>query len=65
MQEQIDEVIGKIINIYQESSFEGDFLKSDEAMQILSLLHDIKLDYKFLTSLDIEEMESPVPHHEV
>ena len=58
MQEQIDEVIGKIINIYQESSFEGDFLKSDEAMKILSLLHDIKRDYKFLTSVDIRQNET-------
>lgn len=58
MQEQIDEVIGKIIHIYQESSFEGDFLKSDEAMKILSLLHDIKRDYKFLTSIDIRQNET-------
>lgn len=55
MQEQIDEVIGKVIHIYQESAFEGDFLKPDEAMKILSLLHDIKLDYKFLTTLDIRQ----------
>ena len=54
MIEQLDMVVGAIVDIFQESDFEGQFLSAEQSMKIISLINDVKKDYKFLTTLDVK-----------
>ena len=57
MIEQLDMVVGAIVDIFQESDFEGQFLSAEQSMKIISLINDVKKDYKFLTTLDVKTNE--------
>ena len=57
MIEQLDMVVGVIVDIFQESDFEGQFLSAEQSMKIISLINDVKKDYKFLTTLDVKTNE--------
>lgn len=57
MLDEVDKMTAKLIDIYKESEFEGKFFSAKEAMDMISTLADMKADYKFLTKLEITEVE--------
>lgn len=56
MPESIDKVIRQIVTYYQESC-SGPDIDAKDAMEMISLLMDIKDDYLFLLSLRMEDEE--------
>ena len=54
MQEQLDEVIEKIVYVYQEGLVDREYISAKEGMTMISLIFDVKRDYKFLSQLKIE-----------
>lgn len=55
MSECLENIEGQIVSIWQES--EEQYINAKEWMNIISLLHDIRNDYKFVTSLKIIDLE--------
>ena len=56
MQEQLDEMVAKIVEVYQEGISDREYISSDECMKMISLIYDVKRDYKFLCSLNIKSV---------
>ena len=55
MSECLENIEGQIVSIWQES--EEQYINAKDWMNIISLLHDIRNDYKFVTSLKIIDLE--------
>ena len=55
MAEELDKVIGFIVEQYQESTVGRANVNAEEAMRMVALLTDMKRDYAFLSSIKVEE----------
>ncbi len=59
MQASLEELTGKIVDIYNENDTTGGVPKGcltpEICMDLISLIYDIKNDYKFLCSLNVEQ----------
>ena len=55
MQELLEELCRKIVDDYNDSEEILDRANPKQSMEAISLIYDIKADYKFLSSLKIEQ----------
>ena len=55
MQELLEELCMKIVDDYNESEAMTTKANPEQSMNAISLIYDIKADYKFLASLKIEQ----------
>ena len=55
MQELLEELCMKIVDDYNESEARTTTANPGQSMNAISLIYDIKADYKFLASLKIEQ----------
>ncbi|MBQ6227709.1 MAG: hypothetical protein IJK08_03980 [Prevotella sp.] len=53
MEGYLDEIITRIVDIYEGQDTPGDILTSDDAMHIISTLHAARKDYRFLCSMNV------------
>ena len=53
MEGYLDEIITRIVDIYEGQDTPGDILTSEDAMHIISTLHAARKDYRFLCSMDV------------
>lgn len=53
MEGYLDEIITRIVDIYEGQDSPGDILTADEAMHIISTLHAARKDYRLLCSMDV------------
>ena len=53
MIEQLEDLCSKIVNVYNENEGRQGVFNNENSMEAISLIYDIKADYKFLTSMKV------------
>lgn len=59
MEEDLNRIIERIIELYEGDFDFGDIIPAEDAMRMIATLHEVRKDYRFLTSLSVAETPTP------